>query len=84
MKSKNEAVNPWLVESREQPPGCQTCDGHDRVEEIKASTDVAWLRRVLAWPDNQLTVRMAAERRLRRLQRMGSRQDAKTRRGNDA
>ena len=62
-------TNPWLVDDQDLMPGAATCEGHDRLEQIKNSTDVAWLRRVLAWPDNQLTVRKAAERRLRVLSR---------------
>jgi hypothetical protein len=62
--------NPWLVaDLQEVCPGCQTCVVEDRVQMIKESTDIAWLRHVLAWRDNQITVRQAAERRLRKLQK---------------
>ena len=47
----------------------ETCDAQDRITQIQQSSDVSWLRAVLAWPENQLNVRLAAERRLRRLAR---------------
>ena len=63
---KATAVNPWLVKSaQDRHPGCMTCDCADRLEQIRRSTDMAWLHQVLAYTDNQLTVRKAAERRLR-------------------
>jgi hypothetical protein len=62
--------NPWLVQSMQAShPGCAYVTADDRVCKIIASTDLAWLRRVLTWPDNQLTVRQAAARRIRRLTR---------------
>jgi len=62
--------NPWLVvDLQNDEPGCQTIDSVSRIEQIKLSHDVAWLRQVLAWRDNQITVRQAAERRLRVLSR---------------
>jgi hypothetical protein len=50
-------------------PHTTVIDAESRLEEIKRSTDITWLRKVLAWPDNQVSVRAAAERRLRKLQR---------------
>jgi len=63
-----EKRNPWLVESRQKDvPGCQTCVVADRVALINQSADIAWLRRVLTWPDTQLTVQIAAMRRINAL-----------------
>ena len=61
-------INPWVTLN--PYPGIErteTCDKHNRLERIKKSNDAAWLRQVLAWPDNQVTVSDAALRRLRRL-----------------
>jgi hypothetical protein len=44
-----------------------TCDGQDRIRLVRASTDPDWLRAVLRDRDVQSTVRLAAERRLRKL-----------------
>jgi hypothetical protein len=70
MKKQDQTDNPWLVASMQHiSPGVQTCDVHDRCEKIRNSSDLSWLRRVLAYPDNQLTVREAAARRIRVLTR---------------
>jgi len=66
---EDQSENPWLVWDQKNYPGCWTCDAADRVSRIKVSQDIAWLKRVLAWRDNQITVRLAAERRLRVLSR---------------
>jgi hypothetical protein len=65
----NSSENPWLVPHQDLMPGACTCDVHDRLAEIKSSTDLAWLRRAMAWSDSQLTVRKAAAARIRRLTR---------------
>lgn len=44
-----------------------TCDGQDRIRMVKESTDPDWLRAVIRDRDVQSTVRLAAERRLRKL-----------------
>jgi hypothetical protein len=59
--------NPWIVDMCGTK--CQTSGSHDRVEAIKASIDVKWLKAVAAWPDNGKTVQKAVERRLRVLDR---------------
>lgn len=60
--------NPWRTPSSWSSTGfSQYIDAETRIGRIKTSSDVAWLRSVLAWPDNQVSVRVAAERRLRKL-----------------
>jgi hypothetical protein len=60
--------NPWLVEDeQEEFPGSMTCTVDDRVQMIKESEDIDWLRRVLTWPETQLTVQVAAMRRVNAL-----------------
>jgi hypothetical protein len=52
-----------------------TFDGHDtfytdvesKLDKVKASTDRAWLDRVVRDQDSQITVRQAAQRRLRKM-----------------
>lgn len=44
-----------------------TCGVEDRVYAIKQSNDAAWLERVLRCDDLQITVRLAAQRRQRKL-----------------
>jgi len=44
-----------------------TSDGRDRLRLVKESTDPEWLRAVIRDRDVQSTVRLAAERRLRRI-----------------
>lgn len=58
--------NPWAGSI----PGTIVADAGDRINRIKESTDIAWLNSVLRQGDNQLTVRKAAERRLRSLQKI--------------
>jgi len=65
--SQKPDANPWEVH---WSPGAITCSSEDRIHQIKDSTDLNWLKRVLAWKDNQLTVRQAAERRIRQLQKL--------------
>lgn len=65
MKTETATVNPW--QHTRYGMATQTCDTESRIDAIKSSSDITWLRAVLAWPENQLTVRLAAERRLRRL-----------------
>lgn len=70
-KSKKQKTggtrDPWRVDSQSFGYMGSTVDAHDRVERIKKSEDVAWLKRVLDWQPRttQKTVRLAAERRLR-------------------
>jgi hypothetical protein len=52
--------NPWTIDQA----GTEI-----RVELIAESRDITWLLRVRAWPDNNVAVRAAADRRLRKLQR---------------
>lgn len=68
-REQKAEINPW---SQPAPKGwgishVTTCEAQSRLAKIKESTDIAWLRQVLAWADNQLAVRLAAERRLRKL-----------------
>lgn len=44
-----------------------TCDAESRLMQIKASADMEWLKRVVAYRENQKSVQQAAERRLRKL-----------------
>lgn len=70
-------VNPWLLNgdvlNQKTHPGIQTCDGADRIHKIgecqAIKADMEWLRRVIAWPENQKTVQQAAERKMRRLEK---------------
>jgi len=57
--------SPWLVGKLNSYP--EICDSENRIQKIKSSTDIVWLSRVLAYRDNQVSVRRAAERRLRKL-----------------
>jgi len=64
--------NPWLVESAQAyHPGAQTCTVADREEMVRKSEDIDWLRRVLTWPETQLTVKIAASARIIRLKKAG-------------
>lgn len=70
MSEQQERRNPWLVKSMQGThPGCQTSSGDDRLRMVRESTDVAWLREVMAWEETQLTVRKAAAARARKLGR---------------
>lgn len=60
--------NPFLVNRPGYPPDCQTCDALGRIEMVR-SFGMEDLRAVLALPKVQATVRQAAERRLRKLER---------------
>lgn len=63
---KIDPLNPW--QTNISGTICQTYDGDDRIRKIRATHDVAWLRKVVAWKNgNQKTVQDAAERRLRML-----------------
>jgi hypothetical protein len=44
-----------------------TCTVADRLPKIKTSTDIEWLRAVVGDQDEGVTVRRAAERRIRKL-----------------
>jgi hypothetical protein len=62
--------NPWV---RPAPAGwgiqhVQICDATSRIEKIR-TMGIADLERVIDWPGNQVTVRKAAENRLRRIRR---------------
>lgn len=65
---KIKSSNPWHVDVCGIV--CVTCGVQERMHEIKQSTDVDWLRSVVAFPDNGKTVQQAAERRLRKLTSM--------------
>ena len=60
--------NPWAYNIR-GIGRVQTADARPRTEKVRDSTDSEWLRAVIAWPHTQKTVRLAAERRLRKLAR---------------
>ena len=57
--------HPW---ASEQFPGALICDAASRLNKIKGSTDRVWLEQVIKHRDTQTTVRLAAGRRLRKLQ----------------
>jgi hypothetical protein len=63
-----DPANPWKV------TWCDgiTSDSESRLMQIKNSTDVEWLKRVIAYPNNQKSVQQAAERRLRKLTKGGA------------
>lgn len=67
MSTNPEPVHPFAVKVMNND--CICCDADSRLARVKASTDVAWLRSVLAHRDTQRTVVLAAERRLRKLAR---------------
>jgi hypothetical protein len=50
----------------EPAPGVTT---ESRLERIRESNDIGWLRRVVFWTDYPVSVRAAADLRLRRIQR---------------
>lgn len=47
-----------------------TCDAKDRINQVKESCDADWLQAVIRDRDVQATVRLAAERRLRKVSRV--------------
>jgi hypothetical protein len=64
-----DQTSPW---TKPAPAGwpvreVTTCDAATRLDQVKASTDKAWLNRVMRDPDTQANVRHAADRRLRKL-----------------
>jgi len=67
--------NPWVIPFKwnGSTVAMEHCDAESRIAEIKRSEDVAWLRLVLAWKDSQISVRVAAQRRLRKLSKGGRR-----------
>lgn len=58
--------DPWLTGSVFCGIRCRTCGCDDRLRIVKRATPDQ-LRAIIAWPDTQKTVRLAAERRLRKL-----------------
>jgi len=46
-------------------PGAFICDAESRLAHVKTSTDADWLKQVILHRDTQISVRLAAERRLR-------------------
>lgn len=67
---QNSLKNPWRQESRVVPGGytviCGVSDRIQKIRRLKATEfDLAWLRTVVAWPDNGKTVQKAAESKLR-------------------
>jgi hypothetical protein len=70
-RDQGDPNDPWRVDDEKYGYVGSTCVVDDRVQMIRKSTDQAWLERVLAWKPKQTqsTVRLAAERRLRKLQR---------------
>jgi len=66
---RNEMKNPWL---RPAPEGCpvkeiQSVSVEDRKLELK-KFDVKKMKAVIAWPETQKSVRIVAERRLKKMQ----------------
>jgi len=66
---KTQDPNPW---SEKVPPhyGVKefvTVDERERLSRIAESTNIPWLLQVAAWRDSQASVRLAAQRRLRKL-----------------
>ena len=62
---KIRLTNPWRCTNPLYPVGTQTCDAASRLEMVKITSDPLWLNAVTLWPETQKTVRQAAERRLR-------------------
>ncbi len=59
----SKSQNPWVCESLLSVGlNCEMCAAEDRIDEIKSSTDIRWLRQVLAWRDNQIIVRRHNQR----------------------
>ena len=54
------------------PKVLYTCDAESRIAQVKESTDFDWLRAVMLDRDVQSTVRLAAERRLRKLHKQSN------------
>ncbi|NQU75723.1 MAG: hypothetical protein HQ546_05355 [Planctomycetes bacterium] len=61
--------NPW--ETGEVYAGIRSawCDATSRIDRVRETTDAAKFRDMIAWPDTQKTVRLAAERRLRKIEK---------------
>lgn len=65
----NDSISPW---SRPAPPGypipnVTVCDAESRLDAVHKSYDRSWLNRVVRDADTQISVRRAAERRLRKI-----------------
>jgi hypothetical protein len=54
--------HPWASSAF---PGALVCDAESRLALVKQSTDADWLERVIGFRNTQKSVRLAAERRLR-------------------
>jgi hypothetical protein len=59
--------NPWLIPSLATDGEVMICDSESRLAHIRESHNLTWLRQVIAWPDNQLSVRRAALARFNKL-----------------
>ncbi len=57
--------NPWAVQYGRDDT--EIVDAASRIDAILRSNNRLWLQSVLRWSDNQMSVRVAAERRLRLL-----------------
>jgi hypothetical protein len=64
--AKESEKNPWLIKSG-MMKGCITLSAEDRISRIGVSTNRGWLRSIIAWPEEKITVRTAAQRRLNHL-----------------
>ena len=62
---RNIKQSPWYVNVMGND--CETCDGADRLRQVRESSDAEWLRRVITYPHNQRAVQKAAEAKLRKL-----------------
>lgn len=57
------APNGWMV------PYCVNGNAKDRIDRIRTSTDLEWLGLVARWRGMQSTVKTAAQRRIRRIEK---------------
>ena len=62
-------MRPDRTEPAEAPFVLEQRDSQSRLEMIRESRDVGWLRRVVGWTDYPVAVRVAADLRLRKLLR---------------
>jgi hypothetical protein len=73
MKPKRNPKNPWETSYNTLAARyLQTCGVEDRLRVVRATLDAPELRRIIAWPGTEKTVRKAAESRLRRLERQAA------------
>lgn len=65
----NDSNSPWTIPapSTYPIPVISICDAGSRLDRVRKSSDRVWLDRVARDRDSQTNVRLAAERRLRKL-----------------